>query len=324
MANGQKQFADPFAQFLAEAYLKGAMPGGQNLSNYNTVLDLLSPSAMSDRAEQGVPDAAEYFANMFGGTPPLPDELTQAMQVQMGIAPSQKNLAEVQSAVAKAQGEIGKEQVKAQQAQREFESSQLFEADKFTQEQALARETLESEDALRRAQAAKAEAEAAAMGQLTPQEQQAMLDLDIDSRAMFGLPWDFAKGGPIEVAVTPDNAELVEQAKVQNQMMAQKFLAAKQADPQGLGVVSALLNNGQPQAAFLMLERNFPGMFTIQDIDWFTGLFPGSPTHVLRPNMGGGVSLSGAGLTQEQNNLIQLMDQSLEQNRQMLQQLNQQ
>ena len=78
---------DPFAKFLMESYMKGRMPGGPDAdtSNFNTVLDLLSPGAQAQRAEESVPDAAEQYANMFGGVPPSPEMLDHAQAVQMGI-----------------------------------------------------------------------------------------------------------------------------------------------------------------------------------------------------------------------------------------------
>jgi hypothetical protein len=262
---------DPFAKFLMEAYMKGRMPGGPNadISNFNTVLDLLSPGAMAQRAEEEVPDAAEMYANMFGGRPPLPEELDQAMKVQMGIAPGPEEVAEITSAWYEAMGKLQAEQEALAQQRYEFEQGKAGREAAAAKDKALASEA--------EAEANKRRVETAKLFQLSPDEMAKLFDINVNSLAMHGTGWDFETGKPMPIPEEYNKTDKDRAAYIQmNRDTATKFLQIKQMDPQGFGVVSALINSNQNQAAFAMLDKLYPGMFTTEDRAWWAGgfLFP--------------------------------------------------
>jgi hypothetical protein len=76
--------SDPFGEFLQKAFLAGKVPGPE-ISAFNTVLDLLSPGAVAERAEIAQPNVAQQFQDLFGLSA---DETQQAIGQQFGLRTS--------------------------------------------------------------------------------------------------------------------------------------------------------------------------------------------------------------------------------------------
>ncbi len=293
---------DPFGTMLMQAYMGGMMPGGQGTSNWNTVLDLLSPGAVAMRQEQSQPNLQEMYANMFGVTPQM-GELEKSLAIKLGIAPGPEQQAQVDAAIAEAQGKMGVAQVEATQEESEFARTFGLEEEKFAAG-AGERKLTEAEGQLKNIEAMER------VNQLMrpdPAFMQQMFDLSIDSMALTGDPIDPNTGQPIEYDVTGENEDFIIQQRMKNQEMAQKFLQIRQGTPGVYQAVAAMLNNDQPQGAFALLNDLYPGMFSLTD-PWFL-----SPK--LTPNVSG--MEAPGGMTPDM--FLGVLNQSMEANRKILQ-----
>jgi hypothetical protein len=232
---------DPFGQFLMQAYLSGAMPGGQGVSNFNTVLDLLSPGAVAGREEAGVPNAAEYFANMFGGTNVSPEMLQQGQEQAMGLRTTPAQKLEGQTELNKAllpfitgQGQLG--------LQRELGEAELGlkgrELDIKEQLVPLERQKTQAQINQANSLSEYYKSQSQNLKRTTDVNTQSdMFRLNIQSLAMYGQPWDFQAGGPTQ-GVNVDPKQL---------QAAQALAGIQRQNPNVVSTMNTLLSHEEPE-----------------------------------------------------------------------------
>ena len=284
---------DPFGQFLAQAFLSGRVPGNQT-SAYNTVLDLLSPGAMTDRAEAGAIDPANLFFNQFGVVPQQ-DELLQMMQQRTGLTttPAQNLEAETARFTAEQEtegrrlyGEAASEAT-AEVAKIREES----EADFREEQKSWLGKLAESRIGLEGAQAKLFGAQAGAEGQaaaLSPKDRADLFALTISAHAAGYKEVD-AQGKESGKA-TPQEQEIALKLKGLNN---DKLLSA----------IAPLINAGEMPLAFEIIDSVKPGEFSLENLEGYWGRLvsswaPGGLTgkeRVKRAPPGGAASVFGLG-----------------------------
>jgi hypothetical protein len=265
-----EQFLDPFGQFLAQAYLAGRVPGNQT-SAYNTVLDLLSPGAMAGRLEAGVPNVNEQFASMFGGMSLNPNELEQMMLQQSGLQMSPVQEATTGAAMTEAAGKYNQSILEAMKwpEEHKLKKGEL----KVKERQAAVDEQLAGPRAgMLESLGAKYGKEVEAMDRPSPQEIHNRFHRQLESIAMWGLPWNEETGTHVQ---GEPNKEMKQDAL--------KVLGVFQANPSNAAVIGTLLRTGNEQAAFTLIDEANPGMFKLEDLQgpfmkWVSSVLPGGKT----------------------------------------------
>ena len=236
---GQGAPVDPRAQFLGQGIQAGTLPGQDLTSNLNTVLDLLSPSASRDIQEaQGGPQILESILGLG------PEEVEQLIRQQTGLAvspaqqlTSQQGLMELLPALLNAQtrqGELGVKQEEADIKGREADTG-AAKAATLQQEEDRLREAFEKG---------------------TPQDRQAMFDLNLNQMALEGVD---LLGQPIDKTM---------------QRNAFRLLTLGQQNPALTALVRGLVEEGDFDTAGQLLGMD-PG--TLANSFRFMGLGRRSP-----------------------------------------------
>ncbi len=253
---------DPFGQFLAQAFLSGRVPGNQT-SAYNTVLDLLSPGAVTDRAEAGTIDPANLFFNQFGVVPQQ-DELLRIMQQQTGLTttPAQELGEGTKRFVAEQETEgrrlYGSEAAK-ERAKGDVDVAKIQE--KLAKAQGVWDKVLSLARAREAdARAGKATAETGLIGEelrksqegiLSPADRKSALDVMLTSQAAGHAGVN--EQGEVFGTATPE----------------QKAIATKvlKLDEKLLTVVGSLLDSGDNEIAFNVIDTFAPDTFVMADLE---------------------------------------------------------
>lgn len=222
---------DPRAGAMMRLMEAGQLPGNQ-VSNVNTILDLLSPSATRDYVEQTQP----FIPDQLGQTAGVgPGEAYQFARQALGLQTSPSEELAYQANVAEALPDL----INAQTRQGELGVAQKELG-------------IKQQDAdTRKAQVELEQAQAERWAQGTPDEQYQMLQTSIGMMAMYGI-------GPNGDPVPPDVKRKAEQLWLK-----------QRANPELTAVLTQLIRNGDE--ASLTTFANLSGLPVEVYDPWFGG-----------------------------------------------------